>query len=274
MNSRRYRVNTGKRMSADFERLIAEAESQPFSGWDFSFLNGRYLEGRFSWDFAQELHGLVQHARSMLDLGTGGGEFLSSLAPLPTTCAATEGFRPNLHVACARLAPIGVGIVCTFCGDNDMEPQRGELPFRDGAFDLVMDRHESFVPKEVARSLRKGGIFVTQQVGEDNNAELREFFGKSSALPKKGKMPWNLARAVRDIESTEMRILQKKGETVSSRFLDVGALTYHLKAIPWEVPGFSPRREMEKLREADRRIRKNGSFNVTSSRFYIQARRE
>jgi len=261
-------------MSSEFERLIEEAETQPFSGWDFSFVHGRYLEGRVSWDFGEEMRGLVGHAHSMLDLGTGGGEFLSSLAPLPERCCATEGYGPNQRVARERLAPIGVGVVGTFFDDNRQEFQRGALPFRNGTFDLVTDRHESFVPSEVARVLRRGGIFATQQVGEDNNSELREFFRRGSATIRKERTPWNLARAVRDVESAGMKVLLKKEEKVSSKFLDVGALAYLLKAVPWEIPGFSIRDETARLREADALIRATGSFMVTTSRFYIQARKQ
>ncbi len=261
-------------MSSDFGRLVAEAESHPFSGWDFAFLNGRYVEGRFSWDFAQEMRGIVAHVRSMLDLGTGGGEFLSSLAPLPERCFATEGYGPNMGVARGRLAPMGVDVVGTFCDDNGQEPQRGALPFRSGTFDLVMDRHESFVPIEVARVLRRGGIFATQQVGEGNNSELREFFGTDKSKVRRERVRWNLSKAIRDLESAGMKVLLKKEEKASSRFLDVGALAYYLKVIPWEIPGFSVRGEMARLREADAMIRERGGFKVTSSRFYIQARKQ
>ncbi|GGL48999.1 hypothetical protein GCM10014719_57780 [Planomonospora parontospora subsp. antibiotica] len=38
------------------------------------------------------LRGCLTGAPSLLDLGTGGGEFLSGLAPLPPRTAATEGY--------------------------------------------------------------------------------------------------------------------------------------------------------------------------------------
>jgi SAM-dependent methyltransferase len=261
-------------MPTDFERLIAEAESQPFSGWDFSYLKGRYLEGKPSWNFAQEARRVIQEAHSMLDMATGGGEFLSSLSPLPEICCATEGYLPNSRVALERLRPVGVGLVFTFWDDNDIEPQRGALPFRGGAFDIVMDRHESFLAREVARVLTKDGIFLTQQVGSTNNSELREFFGKSPDRLRGEGVPWNLASAVKEIESAGMKILEKKEERMSSKFLDVGAVAYYLKAIPWELPGFSARTHNQQLLELHRRIEKKGSFEVTTTRFYVKARKE
>ncbi|HKF19614.1 MAG TPA: hypothetical protein VKF14_20815 [Candidatus Dormibacteraeota bacterium] len=37
----------------------------------------------------------------------------------------------------------------------------GRLPFRDGAFALVIDRHEAFNAREVARVLAPDGVFIT-----------------------------------------------------------------------------------------------------------------
>ena len=38
-----------------FERLVAEAWTRQFQGWDFEFLNGRYVEGRTSWNYVRLL---------------------------------------------------------------------------------------------------------------------------------------------------------------------------------------------------------------------------
>ena len=67
----------------------------------------------------------------MLDMGTGGGEFLSSLAPLPDQTWATEAFLPNLPLAKARLELLGIQVVHV---DSDFE-----LPFVDEEFYLVIN---------------------------------------------------------------------------------------------------------------------------------------
>ena len=261
-------------MAADFERLIAEAESHPFSGWDFAHIHGRYVEGKPSWTFAQEARNVIQQSQSMLDMATGGGEFLSSLSPLPRTCCTTEGYPPNSRIALERLRPIGIDVVFTFWDDNGVEPRRGALPFRTEAFDFVMDRHESFLPGEVVRVLTHGGIFLTQQVGSLNNPELREFFGRKPENLLEGGVLWNLSRAVEEIESAGMKVLQKKEEKMASKFLDIGAVVYYLKAIPWEVPGFDTRTYSQQLFELHRRIVETGSFDVTTTRFYAKALKE
>lgn len=261
-------------MSDDFERLISEAERQPFSGWDFGYLRGRYVEAKPSWDFGREAKRLVETSRSMLDVGTGGGEFLSSLGPLPVICCATEGYPPNSRIALKRLGPIGASVVFTFCDENGVEPQRGALPFREGTFDLVIDRHENFIAPEVKRVLAHGGTFLTQQVGSANNPELRQFFGISVENVQPGAGEWNLSRAIKETESAGLKTVQKREERMVSRFLDVGAVAYYLKAIPWEVPGFEILTHREKLLEMHQLITKKGSFDVTTTRFFVRARKE
>jgi hypothetical protein len=72
--------------------LVKDAERQPFSGWDFSYLAGCFVEVKPSWDYFVIVRERMKGAKSMLDLGTGGGERLSSLHPFPAETYATEGF--------------------------------------------------------------------------------------------------------------------------------------------------------------------------------------
>ena len=94
----------------EFERIVQDAERQPFSGWEFSYLEGRYEQSKVSWDFQGMLLQRLEHAGSLLDLGTGGGEFLSSLQPLPRTTCVTEGYPPNAKIAKRRLEVLGVEV--------------------------------------------------------------------------------------------------------------------------------------------------------------------
>ncbi|MDG6982406.1 MAG: methyltransferase domain-containing protein [Nitrososphaerota archaeon] len=252
-----------------FERLVAEAWARPFQGWDFRFLDGRYVEGRTSWDYPKLLRTKIPGSGAYLDLGTGGGEIVSAMAPLPPRSVATEGFRPNLQVALRKLSPLGADVVFSFCDDNTApgEP-RGALPFRDGAFDLISDRHEAFVAAEAARVLRPGGTFITQQVGPDNDQELALLLGEPEAEGRR----WDLAEALAQVREAGLRVTESSEEKVSSRFLDVGALAYYLKAAgPLEFEEADLATVERSLREADAEIRTEGSFEVTTARFYLVA---
>jgi len=63
-----------------FDYLVSEA-SKKFEGWDFSYLEstGRVQEFPLSWNYRNEVTIRLLEASSLLDMGTGGGEFLSSL---------------------------------------------------------------------------------------------------------------------------------------------------------------------------------------------------
>lgn len=61
-----------------FEKLVSEALQQEFTGWDFSFLEKRCVENPTSWNYRQRILEHIESATSLLDMGTGGGEFLAS----------------------------------------------------------------------------------------------------------------------------------------------------------------------------------------------------
>ena len=254
---------------SSFEELVSSAHRARFQGWDFSYLRGRYVQGKPGWDYAELVSSNLPGANSLLDIGTGGGELLSTLSPLPGLVCATEGFRPNTNVALATLRRFGVYVVETWCDDNRVTPQRGALPFRDRAFDLVVDRHESYMPWEIHRVLRRGGLFITQQVGDGNNAEIHTLF---HSPPRRGR--WNLEEAAGEHRGAGLRITASSASSTVSRFLDVGALVYYLDAIPWEVPSFSPTKFEKELRQVHGLILEGGAFEVTTKRFHIVAARD
>jgi hypothetical protein len=93
-----------------YDELIAEALTTELQGWDFTLLQGRVTEDPLPWSYGRLLLARLPDTASLLDLGTGGGEFLSNLAPLPPRTAATEGYPPNLPLARHRLEPLGVEV--------------------------------------------------------------------------------------------------------------------------------------------------------------------
>lgn len=123
-----------------FNFLISESE-HPFSGWDFSYIADRVVNAPLTWSYTSTILPLIRDAESLIDMGTGGGEFLASLIPLPKHTCATESYEPNVPIAKKRLEALGVKVF--FCKDKD------KLPFKDEEFDLVINRHEDYSEKEV-----------------------------------------------------------------------------------------------------------------------------
>ncbi|MBN2084936.1 MAG: class I SAM-dependent methyltransferase [Anaerolineales bacterium] len=243
----------------EFERLMNEAWQHEFTGWDFDFIRGRMLETEPSWDYRKIAADRIRDAKSLLDMDTGGGEFLASLAPLPAETCATEGHPPNVPVARTRLEPLGVKVEDTHA--------MTQLPFGDNSFDLVINRHGSFLAPELGRILKSGGRFVTQQVGGRNCQKLNEAL---HAPPDFLASMWTLDIAVRQLEGAGLRALEKKEEFPATDFKDIGAVVYYLKAISWQVSDFSIEKYYDQLLEIHTVIQETGKFSVEEHRFFIE----
>jgi len=81
----------GLMASPSIEKLLSEGAEAAFSGWDFSWLDGRMIETAPPWDYGQEARRLLAGSRRALDLDTGGGEALADLGPFAGRVVATEG---------------------------------------------------------------------------------------------------------------------------------------------------------------------------------------
>lgn len=243
-----------------FEQLIAEAENAHFSGWDFSYLKDRMVEENPHWDYRQIVIDHISRATSLLDMGTGGGEFLSALPALPDITHATEGWLPNLEIARQRLEPIGVQ-VHSFDNDN-------HLPFASNLFDLIINRHDSFDPQEVHRILKPGAVFITQQVGAQDHVPLNRLLAPDIKSPYEN---WSLAAAVHQLTTAGFDIRFQREEFPPSNFLDIGAVVYYLKVIEWQIPGFNTKDYQKKLLDLHHHIQNEGALKSFSHRFIVIA---
>lgn len=253
------------------DQLLHEAESTSIAGWDFSRLGGRITTKR-PWDFKQIVEDHARSASDLLDMGTGGGEWLASLLYRPPRTVATEGWRANIDVAGAKLRPLGITVVWSEAAPDNVEQQpddtRGRLPFPRESFELVTNRHESFLPSEVARVLAPGGAFLTQQTG-GNYDGFYDLLGLSQ--PKRPAREWSLGIATEQITAASLRIADSAEETEATTFADVGAFAWYLRAIPWVIAGFSIETHRLQLEQLDRRIQSGGPITVHQPSFWLRA---
>lgn len=213
-----------------------EEEAAPFGGWDFSRLDRRMTTAALPWSFAALARAALASAHDVLDVGTGGGENLAALLATASPAArivASERYAPNLAIARARLDPLGVAVVAA---------ASASLPFADASFDLVLDRHAPFRAAEIARVLEPGGRFITQQIDPASYTARRLAFGREPAPPRD-----HLAEVTSACRDAGLVIEDAQRAEVSRTFADVGALVYHLRAVPWSVPGFSVASDLEVL---------------------------
>ena len=187
---------------------------------------------------------------------------------------ATEGYPPNIPVAGAALERVGVPLVAVGSAPDNIDQEgtapnedASHLPFRGDTFDLVLNRHSSYWPSEVARVLRSAGTYLTQQRAEGDDNLLRTF-----GRPVYTGPDFDLAFAVRQLQDAGFEITRAEESDATVRFFDVGALVYYLRAIPWIVPDFGVDTDRDTLHRIHRMIRAEGWFGVASYRFLIEAR--
>jgi len=236
-------------------------EQQPFSGWNFSYLDQRFFEDEPPWNYLALATSRMKTATSVLDMGTGGGERFLQLRPYwPGKVVATEDYPPNVILATERLTSYGVKVYDVELTDT------GSMPFIDGEFDLVLNRHSSFNCNEVARILAPGGTFLTQQIHGLWGQDLIEAFGAKPQWPDSTPEKYEplLERAGLEIVNSQ----EWKGRFW---FTDVGAVVYYLKAIPWMVPGFSVDTHLASLMALQDRLEQGRKLEFLAWKYLIEA---
>ena len=246
-----------------YHQLISEAQSAAFSGWDFSWLDGRMLQEEPPWDYPCIVRGYFEKVQSLLDMGTGGGELLASLAPLPADTHATETYPPNQEIAQQTLSPLGVIV--------HKLNEKSSLPFPANRFDLVINRHDDYDPMDVLRILKPDGTFITQQVGGLDNLELNQVLEDVPSFPY---LDWSLTSALTKLYEADFKVIQAEKAALKSTFMDIGAVLYYLKAIPWQIPGFNLKTDANRLVQLHNIIERQGKFVATAHRFLIIAQKK
>ncbi|GAA2674540.1 class I SAM-dependent methyltransferase [Nonomuraea recticatena] len=241
-----------------YNDLVGQALHASLRGWDFSWLRDRTSGGSPSWRYTERASALLSAAPRLLDLDTGGGEVLASLAPLPRHTVAMEAWQPNIPIAAERLRPLSATVLG---GTADA------IPVSEATFDLVLNRHGALNAAEVARVLTPGGRLLTQQVGTRNDVELNVALGAPAPDPE----AWTLAVAVDRLRRYGFRVLDAREEMIDYVFHDIGAVVFQLRAVPWQVRDFDLNRYERPLQSLHERICSEGAFTVRNHRFLIEA---
>ncbi len=241
---------------------MAEGESVPVEGWDFSWFAGRATEERPSWGYSRLLAERMAGASAALDVQTGGGEVLAQIPHPPPVLVATESWPPNIDLARRNLRPLGASVV--EAADED------GLPFAVESFDLVVSRHPTMVIwEEIARVLRPGGMYLSQQVGAGSNRELTDFM----MGPQPVSQARSAQRAAAAARAAGLAVTDLREQALRVVFDDIGAVVYFLRKVLWTVPGFTVDGYRDRLALLHERIESEGPFVSHAQRFLIEARK-
>lgn len=244
-------------------KWLKEEEIAHIQGWDFSHIHGRYREEEdLPWDFGAVVTKYLQKDDRLLDMETGGGEFLLTFQHDPHLTSAIEGYEPNIKVCEERLCPLGIDFKAADGGDP--------LPFPDRAFDVITNRHGNYEVSEIRRTLQSGGYFLTQQVGAENDRALVELLLGKVELPFPQAY---LAKAKRELQEGGFTIIECAETYRPIEFFDVGALVWYARIIEWEFPGFSVERCRDNLLKVQALLEREGSIKGSIHRYYLVAQK-
>lgn len=234
-------------------------EQMTFQGWNFAYIKERIEEEALPWDYKQILSEWLHKQERLLDMGTGGGEFLLTLNHPYELTSITEAYPPNVELCQHILAPLGIQVKQIFNDD--------EIPYPDAYFDVVGNRHESFDLAEVHRVLKPNGIFVTQQVGGLNNKALSRLLNPD--FVEITSSDFTLERTVEQAKALGFQVMMQAEYYPILRFYDIGALVYFAKIIEWEFPGFSVESCFDALCQLHDVIEKQGCVESKEHRFLL-----
>lgn len=243
---------------------LEEEKIAHIKGWNFSHIKDRYVEeDELPWDFYAIIKKYLNDEMRLLDMETGGGEFLLSLKHPNNMTSAIEGYKPNVEFCKEMLLPLGI----------DFKEADGEslLPFENQKFDIITNRHGDYNVSELKRLLKDNGIFLTQQVGAGNDRRLVELL-----LTEKMELPYPnqyLKNRVQELKENGFEILEDGEVFQPIKFYDVGALVWFARIIEWEFIGFSVDTCLDNLYKAQRILEEKGVIEGKIHRFYIVARK-
>lgn len=245
------------------EKWLQEEKVAHIQGWDFSHIWGKYEEENdLPWDYEEIVRRYLTKDKKVLDLDTGGAEFLLSLQHPYHNLSATEAYPPNVELCKKKLLPLGVDFKEADGGDV--------LPYADASFDLVINRHGDFNVKEIHRVLKRNGIFITEQVGAENDRELVQLLLQDVPI----LYPSQYLKIVQEsFEKQGFNILRAEEVFRPIKFFDVGALVWFARIIEWEFPGFSVNECLPNLLRAQKILDQNGVIEGRIHRFLLVAKK-
>lgn len=138
------------------------ARVAPRQGWDFSRMADR--RAPVPWDYPDIVDEHLGPEVDVLDIGTGGGELLRSFARRIRTGLGIDIDPGMVEVArtSGRRAP-----------NVDFRVGSDRLDDVPESFHVILDRHAPFSLDAVSAHLEPDGVFITQQVGERNMANVK-----------------------------------------------------------------------------------------------------
>lgn len=228
-------------------------------GWDFS----RMKASRESvpWEYEKIVLTYVKPTDHVLDIGTGGGEKFLDLSSHFTSGVGIDPYKDMIDEAHKNVKK-RKNTNCSFelMGAED-------ITFPKETFDLVLNRHAVIDAKEIAKVLKKGGYFITQQVANGNMRELKETF----SYKKVWKNDNNTLSKI--FKKYGFRIVATGEYDVKYFVKDLESLVFWLKAV--DMPeNFTIKKHGTQLKKYIKEFNTSDGFLTHETRSFFIAQKE
>lgn len=131
-------------------------------------------------------HKVVEHITPntiMLDIGCGSGEKSTKYYGLANKIVMLDSEPEMLNKAKNNVEKFYNTLAQNKFDFVNCDADK-TLPFEDETFDLVVSRHCGANMKEVFRVLKKGGVFISEDIDDNDCIELKEYFKRGQNYEK------------------------------------------------------------------------------------------
>jgi SAM-dependent methyltransferase len=231
-------------------------------GWDFSQIKFSSEGPRINYRRVVESH-LARNQR-LLDIGTGGGEKFLKFAPKVKEAIGIDSDPKMIETARENSRKSGLfNVEFEVCDSK-------KLKFGNQEFDVVIDRQAPFNAKEVARVLKPGGVFITQQVSEGDKLNFKKIFQRGDSYGiKRGALK---NKYLRELQEAGMGIIEEKTANTIEYYQSMEDVVFLLANTPI-VPDFDFENEQNKLKQIEERFTTEKGIKTNAERFLIVAKK-
>lgn len=209
--------------SVDEIKEIARTTAE-WRGWDL--LQYRVRRAETPWQYVSVVEDFLSGKESVLDMGCGDGRALAYLS---------KKLRRGIGVDVSKDAVDRARLSLPIKVRNRVHFTRASshaVPAPNGAFHVVLNRHSPLFPEEVDRVLSPGGIFITQQIGNQHFRAIMDAFDEARGPLPRMPEEVGLTGTVAAFASADYEILRQDEYDVPFVFQDTASLVYRLQKDP------------------------------------------